>query len=152
MTSAFNYPTCPRNIAVWMSIKMVRYVHAKKMNMGNYTLNASPLTPWGRVMHICVNKLNHHWSRYKLVLAPTRRQAIIWTSAGILLTGPLVTNFIAILFKIHILSFKKINFKNVWKVAAILSRPQCVRILIMICTNEFYSFPLTNQSPKTAHK
>ena len=33
-------------------------------------------------------------------LSPDRRQAIIWTNAGILLIGPLGTNFIEILIKI----------------------------------------------------
>ena len=41
----------------------------------------------------------------------SRRQAIIWTNAGILLIGPLGTNFNEILIKIHKFSFKKIHFK-----------------------------------------
>ena len=39
------------------------------------------------------------------------RQAIIWTNAGILLTGPLWTNFDQILFKIYTFSFKKMYLK-----------------------------------------
>ena len=55
--------------------------------------------------HICVNDLtiigsDNGWS-------PGRRQAIIRSSAGILLIGPLGTNFIKILIEIDIYSFKK---------------------------------------------
>ena len=46
------------------------------------------------------------------IYVPTgRRQAIIWTNAGILLIGPLETNFSEILNKIHIFWFKKIHLK-----------------------------------------
>ena len=57
-----------------------------------------PLTHWGGVMHICVNKLTIIGSDNGL--SPGRRQAIIWTNAGILLIGPLGTNFSEILIEI----------------------------------------------------
>ena len=41
------------------------------------------LTHWGRVTHICVTKLTAIGSDNGL--SPARRQAIIWTNAGILL-------------------------------------------------------------------
>ena len=41
-------------------------------------------------------------------LSSGRRQAIIWTNAGILLSGPLATNFSEILIAIYIFSLKKI--------------------------------------------
>ena len=44
-------------------------------------------------------------------LSPGRRQAIIWTNAGILLIGPLGTNFIEILIGIQTFSFKKMHLK-----------------------------------------
>ena len=44
-------------------------------------------------------------------LSPDRRQAIIWTNAGILLIGTLGTNFSEILFEIHIFSLKNIYLK-----------------------------------------
>ena len=44
-----------------------------------------------RATHICVGKLT--LIRSDNGLSPERRQAIIWTNAGILLIGPLVTNF-----------------------------------------------------------
>ena len=39
------------------------------------------------------------------------RQDTVWTNAGILLIGPLETNFWEILIQIHIFSFKKIHLK-----------------------------------------
>ena len=42
-------------------------------------------------------------------LSPGRRQAIIWTNAGISLIGPLGTNFSEILIEINTFSFKKIH-------------------------------------------
>ena len=44
-------------------------------------------------------------------LSPGRRQAIIWTNAGILLIGPLGTNFNEILIGIQTFSFKKMHLK-----------------------------------------
>ena len=44
-------------------------------------------------------------------LSPNRRQAIIWTNAGILLIEPLGTNFNEILIEIHTFSFKKMHLK-----------------------------------------
>ena len=49
------------------------------------------LTNWGRVTHICVSKLTNISSGNGL--SPGRRQIIIWTNDGILLIGPLETNF-----------------------------------------------------------
>ena len=64
---------------------------------------------WGRVTHICVSKLTIIGSDNDL--SPGRRQAIIWTSAGILLIGPLGTNLSKILIEICWLPFKKIHLK-----------------------------------------
>ena len=44
-------------------------------------------------------------------LSPGRCQAIIWTNAGILLIGPLGTNFSEILIEIHIFSFQQMHLK-----------------------------------------
>ena len=44
-------------------------------------------------------------------LLPGRRQAIIWTNAGILLIGPLETNFGEILIEIYTFLFKKLHLK-----------------------------------------
>ena len=67
------------------------------------------LTHWGRGTHICISKLNSIVSDNGL--APSRRQAIIQTNAGILSIGPPGTNFSKILIEIHIFSFKKMHLK-----------------------------------------
>ena len=67
------------------------------------------LIHWGWVMHICISKLNIIGSDNGL--SPGRRQVIIWTNAGILLIGPLGTNFNEIFIEIHTFPFKKIHLK-----------------------------------------
>ena len=59
--------------------------------------------------HICVGKLTIIGSDNGL--SPGRRQAIIWTDAGILLIGPLGTNFSEITIEIRTLSLKKMRLK-----------------------------------------
>ena len=68
-----------------------------------------PLTHWGRVTHICVGKLTIIGSDNGL--SPERRQVIIWTNAGMLLIGPLGTNFREILIEIQTFSLKKVRLK-----------------------------------------
>ena len=63
------------------------------------------LTHWGTVAHIFVNKLTISGSDNGL--SPGRRKAIIWTNAGILLIGPLGTNFSEILIEIRTFLFPK---------------------------------------------
>ena len=70
---------------------------------------ANKLTHWGRVTHICVSKLTIIGSDNGL--APDRRQAIIWTNAGILLIEPLGTNVSETLIEIHTFSSKKMHLK-----------------------------------------
>ena len=65
------------------------------------------LTHGGRVTHICVSKLTIIGSDNGL--SPGRRQALIWTNAGILLIEPLGTNFNETSIEIHTFSFKKIH-------------------------------------------
>ena len=92
-------------------------------------LGLNVLTHWGQVMHICVSKLTIIASDSGL--SPDQRQAIIWTSAGILLIGPLGRNFNAILIKVHIFSFRKIHFK-MWSVRF---RPFCLGLNVLTCFN-----------------
>ena len=75
--------------------------------------------------HICVSKLtiigpvNGLW--------PGRRQAIIWTNAGILLIGPLGTNVSEILIEIYTFSFKKMHLNisfGKW-------RPFCLGLIVL---------------------
>ena len=54
-------------------------------------------------------------------LSPGRRQTIIWTNAGILLTGPLEINFNEILIKSNTFSFKKMHLK----MSSVKWRPFC---------------------------
>ena len=66
------------------------------------------LTHWGRVTHICVNKLIIGSDNG---FSPGRRQAIIWTNAGILLIRPLGTQCSEIWIEINIFSLKNMHFK-----------------------------------------
>ena len=90
------------------------------------------LTHWGRVTHICVSKLTIIGSDNGLL--PGRRQAMIWTNAGILLIGPIGTNSSEILIAIHIslYSFMKMHLKLLsakWR-------------LFCLCLNELKKNPL----------
>ena len=67
------------------------------------------LINWGWVMHICVNILNIIGSDNDLL--PGQGKAIIWTNIGILLIGPLGTNFSEIVIKVHIISSKEMHLK-----------------------------------------
>ena len=64
---------------------------------------------WRWPNNICVGKLTIIASDNGL--SPGRRQAIIWTNAGISLIGHLETNFNEILIEIHTFSFKKMHLK-----------------------------------------
>ena len=83
------------------------------------------LTHWGRVTHICLSKLTINPSDNGL--SPDRRQAIIWTSTGIWLIGPLGTNFSEILIEIITFSFKKMHLK----VSSAKWRPCCLGLNVL---------------------
>ena len=83
------------------------------------------LTHWGRVTHICVSKLPTIGSDNDL--SPGRRQAIIWTNAGILLIGSLWTNFSEILIEIPTFPFKKMHLK----VSSAKWRPCCLGLNVL---------------------
>ena len=89
-----------------------------------------PLTHW--VTHICVSKLTIIDSGNDL--SPGRRQAIIWTNAGILLIRTLGTNFCEILSEIHEFWFKKMHLK----MSSAKWRPFCLGLKVLnenICQN-----------------
>ena len=75
----------------------------------NEKTEETDLTHWGRVTHICLVKL--------IIiglgngLSPGRRQAIIWTNAGMLSIWPSGTNLNKMMITIHIFSFKKMHSK-----------------------------------------
>ena len=84
------------------------------------------LTHWGRVTHICVGKPIIIGSDNGL--SPDRRQAIIWTNAGLLLIGPLGTNFSENLSEIHAFSFKKMHLK----MSSAKWRPFCLGLNVLM--------------------
>ena len=83
------------------------------------------LTHWGRATHLCVSKLTMIASDNGFL--PGRRQAIIWTNDGILLIGPLGTNFSEILIKILTFFFKKMRLK----VSSAKWRPFCLGLNVL---------------------
>ena len=82
---------------------------------------------------MCVNKLSHISSDNGL--SPGRRQAIIWTNDRKLLNLSKLRNKLQWHLKINSYHLIQENaFENVvWKMAAILSRPQYVEYLIILC-------------------
>ena len=94
-------------------------------NEGVTSANCLVLTHWGRMAHICIVKLTIVGSDNGLL--PGRRQAIIWTNAGILLTEPLGTNFSEILIGIQTFSFKKMHLKML----SVKWRPFCLGLNVL---------------------
>ena len=84
-----------------------------------------PLTHWGRVTHICICKLTIIGSDNGLL--PGQRRAIIWTNAGLLLIGPLGTNFSKILIEILTFSYKEMRLK----VSSAKRRPFCLGLNVL---------------------
>ena len=84
--------------------------------------------------HICVSKLTIIGSVNGL--SPGRRQAIIWTNAGILLIRPLATNFSEISIKIHTFSFKKMHLKML----SGKCRPFCFGLNVLVDSHRLVRF------------
>ena len=107
----------------------------KKAFNHRYSHVLKALTHWGRVTHICVSNLTIIGSDNGL--SPGRRQAIIWTNAGVLLIGPRGTNFSGILIGIQTFSFKKMHLK----MSSGKRRPFCLvlNVLIIILISWFSS-------------
>ena len=95
---------CPRDLKLMQYFKTVW--NSQIYMCFNYI---AFLTHWGRVTRICVGKLTNIDSDNGL--SPGWRQAIIWTNAGILLIGPLGTNFSEILIRVFTFSFNKMHVK-----------------------------------------
>ena len=92
--------------------------------------------------HICVGKLTIIGSYNGL--SPQRRQAIIWTNAGLLLIGPSGTNFNEMLIAIHTFSVKKIRLKMSY------AKWCPFRLGLNVLNPEYYEFSsrmANNQSP-----
>ena len=97
------------------------------------------LKHWGPVTHLCVSKLTIIGSDNGL--SPGRRQAIIWTNDGMLLIGPLRTNFNETSIEIHVFSFKKIYLK----LSSAKRRPFCPGLNVLIQSNKRQA--TINQTP-----
>ena len=107
------------NCLIWRALKMIQifyisiklylimlfscnsHVLPRPRSRSNKAYTICSLTHWGRETHIGVGKLT--------IIG--RRQAIIWTIAGMLFIGPLGTNFSEILNGIQTFSFKKMHLK-----------------------------------------
>ena len=89
------------------------------------------LTHWGQVTHICVGNLTIIGPDNGL--SPGRRQAIIWTNAGILLIGLWGTNFSEILIGIQTFSFKKMHLK----MSSAKWRPFCLSLNVLAVNCEW---------------
>ena len=81
--------------------------------------------------YICVGKLTIIGSDNGL--SPARRQAIIWTNAGILLIGLLGTNFSEILIGIQTFSFAKMHLK----MSSAKWHPFCLGLNVLIAKETF---------------
>ena len=94
------------------------------------------MSPYCTTRSQCVNslRLSDAYMLKKLTiigsdngLSPGRRQAIIWSNAGILLIGPLRTNFSEILIEINTFSFKKMHSK----LLSAKWRPSCLGLNVL---------------------
>ena len=106
------------------------------------------LTHWGRVTHICVSKLTIIGSDNGL--SPGRRQAIIWTNAGIMLIGSLGTNLSEILIEIFAFSFKKMYLKissGKWRPSCL-----CLNVLTLRVTSSGETLRKLDQAMATCHQ
>ena len=92
------------------------------------------LTHWGWMAHIYVGKLTIIGSDNGF--SPKQHQAIIWTNGGILLIGPLGTNFGEILIAIQTFSLKKRHLK----LSSAKWRPFCLGLNVL--SPQIYEFVL----------
>ena len=104
--------------AWWRHICLCLYYLSPRYLYWHFTCWILLLTHWGQVTHICLNKLTIIGSDNGL--SPGRRQAILWTNAGILLIGPRGNSETFI--KICTFSFKKIHLK----MSSAKRRPFCL--------------------------
>ena len=109
--------------------------------------SAQRLTHWGRATHICVGNLTIIGSDNGL--SPDRRQVIIWTNAGIFLTGTLGTNFSEFLIEILTFSYKDMHLKmssGKWRPFCpglnVLSHMPCPSYCCLCLPDDFFSFEI----------
>ena len=116
--------TLSTSLSGWYNMKSLVQKWLGTQQAPSHYINS--LTHWGHVTHICVGKLTILGSDNGL--SPGRRQAIIWTNAGILLIGPLGTNFSEILIEIKTFSFKKMRLK----MSSAKWRPFCLGLNVLM--------------------
>ena len=110
---------------VWRQAICSHHIDSASSN-DTFTYVLKALTHRGRVTHICVANLTIIGSDNGL--SPGRRQAIIWTNAGILFIGPPgPPNFSEILIEILTFSFKKMRLK----VSSAKWRPFCLGLNVL---------------------
>ena len=122
------------------------------------------LTHWGWVTHIFVSEIMIIGSDNGS--SPGRRQAIIWTNAGILLIGPLGINFSEIWIETNAVSFNKMHLKmssakwrifrlglNVLRVSSLNNGiPILIKDLYVATTQTWiWSYPFTVPQPYWRH-
>ena len=113
--TCYNHSAVVSNAKLWSDLIIIFHI-----------ITTCILIHWGRVTHICSTKLTIIGSDNGL--SPGRRQAIIWTNAGILLIGALGTNISEILSKIYTFSLKKMHLKmssGKW-------RPSCLGLNVLM--------------------
>ena len=104
---------CLDDIIDWISQNMsilFKWHRKKRLSASAWVqCHLNELTHWGWVTNLTIIGSDNG-------LLPGRRQAIIWTNAGILFIGPLRSNFSEILFEILTFSIKEMRLKvSSWK-------------------------------------
>ena len=103
-----------------------------------------------RATHICIGNLSTIGSDNGL--APDRRQAIIWLNVGILLVGPLETNFSENLIEILTFSFKKMRLKvSSAKCGHFVSASMWGIRVKSVCTKLYQTYQSVNRVPWSRH-
>ena len=103
----------------------------------------SPVYVWYVVFKLSRQNDAYMHEESRPSLTPDGCQAIIWTNAGISLIEPLGINFGEIWSKLPQFSYVKNNFK----MASILSHPQCVKMNVILsselpfCCDRIYNSP-----------
>ena len=112
----------PSVLSSWTTAKPSSRDNAAKRG-ASFRYTISSLRPSDA--YICISKLTIIVSDNGL--SPGRRQAIIWTNAGILLIRTLGTNFSEILSEIRAFSFKKMHLK----MSSVKWRPFCLGLNVL---------------------
>ena len=91
-------------------------------------------------LNSCVSKLNTNVSDN--YLSPSRRQALVWTNAGILLIRTLEAHFSEILSKINTFSLKKMHLK----VPTAKWRPFCLGLNVLMQSSSLTLIRVSHRS------